>query len=119
MAMRSVRVLNTTKGTVLGERIEVAESSVSRMVGLLGKSSLAPATGLLIMPSQAVHSIGMRFPIDVLFMDRNWRVVHVQPSMVPYRLSGLHWRARCVLELPVGAIAQSRTSIGDELRIDD
>jgi uncharacterized protein len=117
--MQTVRVLNTTKGTVLGERVDVADSSLSRMVGLLGKSGLAPATGLLIMPSQAVHSMGMRFPIDVLFMDRNWRVIHVQPSMVPYRISGLHWRARCVLELPVGAIAETCTSVGDELRIED
>ena len=116
--MRTVRVLNTTKGTILGERIGVADSSLSRMAGLLGKSGLAPATGLLIVPSQAVHSIGMRFPIDVLFMDRNWRVIHVQPSMVPYRISGLHWRARCVLELPVGAIAETCTSVGDELRIE-
>src|SRR5215469_14401655 len=119
MAMRTVRILNTTRGTTLGERIDVAESSLSRMVGLLGKSGLAPATGLLIMPSQAVHSIGMRFPIDVLFLDRNWRVIHAQPSMVPYRISGLHWRARSVLELPVGTIAQSRTTAGDELGIED
>jgi uncharacterized membrane protein (UPF0127 family) len=117
--MQTVRVLNTTKGTVLGERIGVADTSLSRMVGLLGKSGLAPATGLLIMPSQAVHSIGMRFPIDVLFLDRNCRVIHVQPSMAPYRISGLHWRARCVLELPVGAIAETCTSVGDELQIED
>ena len=117
--MLTVRVLNTTKGTMLGKRIDVADSSVSRMVGLLGKSGLAPATGLLIMPSQAVHSIGMRFPIDVLFLDRNWKVVHAHPSMVPYRITGFHWKARCVLELPVGAIAESCTSVGDELQIED
>jgi uncharacterized membrane protein (UPF0127 family) len=117
--MQTVRILNKTRGTVLGERIGVADSSLSRMVGLLGKSGLAPATGLLIMPSQAVHSIGMRFPIDVLFMDRNWRVIHIQPSMRPYRISGLHWRARCVLELPVGAIAETCTLVGDVLQIED
>jgi len=119
MAMQTVRVVNTTRATVLGERIGVADSSLSRMVGLLGKSCLAPATGLLIMPSQAVHSIGMRFPIDVLFVDRNWRVIHVQPSLVPYRVSGLHWSARCVLELPVGVIAETCTSVGDELQIEE
>jgi uncharacterized membrane protein (UPF0127 family) len=117
--MRTVRVINTTKGTTLGEHIDVADTSLSRMAGLLGKTGLAPATGLLIVPSQAVHSFGMRFPIDVLFMDRHSRVIHVQPSMVPCRISGLHWRARCVLELPVGAIAQTCTAVGDELRIED
>ena len=107
--------MNTTKGTVLGEQIGVADTSLSRMTGLLGKSSLAPATGLLIVPSQAVHSLGMRFAIDVLFLDRHWSVIHVQPSMVPNRISGLHWRARSVLELPVGTIAQTCTSVGDVL----
>jgi len=119
MAMQTVRVLNTTKGTVLGQRIGVADTCLRRMVGLLGKSELAPATGLLIMPSQAVHSIGMRFPIDVLFLDRNWRVIHVQPSLTPYRMTGLHWKARCVLELPTGAIAQTDTVVGDELLIEE
>ena len=119
MTARTIRVVNRTKGTILGERIDVAESSLSRMVGLLGKSSLAPATGLLIMPSQAVHSVGMRFPIDVLFLDRHWKVVHAQPSLVPYRITGVHWKARCVLELPSGSIAESCTSVGDEVQIEN
>jgi len=119
MPLRTVRVINTTKGTVLGEQIGVADTSRSRMAGLLGKSRLAPATGLLIVPSQAVHSFGMRFPIDVLFVDRHSKVIHIQPAMGPRRISGLHWRARCVLELPVGVIDQTCTAVGDELRMED
>jgi len=117
--METVRVVNATKGTVLGEEIGVADTSLSRMVGLLGKNGLDPGTGLLIIPSQAVHTVAMRFPIDVVFVDRRCRVVHVQPSLVPYRVSGLHWRARCVIELPVGTIGQTDTSVGDELLIED
>jgi len=117
--MQTVRVLNTTKGTVLGGRVGVADTSLSRMVGLLGRSSIEPGTGLLIMPSQAVHTVGMRFPIDVVFVDGKLRVIHVQPSLVPYRVSGLHWRARYVLELPTGTIAETSTSVGDELQIED
>ena len=117
--METVRLRNATKGTLLGERIGVAETSLSRMIGLLGKSSLEPGTGLLINPSQAVHTFAMRFPIDVIFVDKHFRVIHVQPSLVPYRISGLHWRARCVVELPKGAIEESRTAIGDELLIED
>ena len=117
--MQTVRVLNTTKGTVLGGRVGVADTSVSRMVGLLGQSSMEAGTGLLILPSQAVHTVGMRFPIDVVFVDRRLRVIHVQPSLVPYRVSGLHWRARYVLELPTGTIAETSTSVGDELQIED
>jgi len=115
--MNTVQVLNKTKSTVIGERIAVADTSLSRMVGLLGKQGLEAGTGLLIMPSQAVHTIGMQFPIDVLFVSKDDCVLHVQPGLVPYRLSGLHWRAQYVVELPAGAIAQSRTSVGDELML--
>lgn len=117
--MQTVRISNTTKSTLLGERIGVADDSWSRMKGLLGRSGLDSGSGLLIMPSQAVHTIAMRFPIDVLFMDRDYRVIHVQPALAPFRITRVHWKARCVLELPAGVITQTSTSVGDELRIED
>src|SRR5580704_7155971 len=115
MANETVAILNTTKNTVLGDRIGVAETSLSRIVGLLGQDGLEPGTGLLIYPSQAIHTVAMRFPIDVLFVDRDWRVVHARPNMVPFRMTGIHWKARCVLELPSGVIAETSTMIGDQL----
>ena len=117
--MQTVRVWNTTRGTLLGERIGLADTSWSRMAGLLGKTRLDSGCGLLIVPSQAVHTIAMRFPIDVVFVDKTFHVVHLNPALVPYRITGVHWRARCVLELPVGTIADSSTSIGDDLLIED
>ncbi|HVP55660.1 MAG TPA: DUF192 domain-containing protein [Candidatus Eisenbacteria bacterium] len=117
--MQTVRVFNATRNTLLGERIGVADTSWSRMAGLLGKTRLDSGAGLLIIPSQAVHTIAMRFAIDVVFVDKHWHVIHVQPALAPYRVSGLHWRASCVLELPVGVIAQTSTSVGDELRIEE
>jgi len=104
---------------VLGQRIRVAETSLSRLVGLLGKRGLDSGTGLLIIPSQAIHTVAMRFAIDVVFVDRNWRVIHLRPAMVPFRMTGLHWKARCVLELPSGVIAQTSTVVGDQLSITD
>ena len=118
MATETVAVLNTTRNTTLGERIGVAETSLTRIKGLLGKSGLEPGTGLLIMPSQAIHTVAMKFPIDVLFVDKKWRVVHMYPTMSPNRLSGLHWRARCVIELPPGKIAESSTEVGDQLSVE-
>lgn len=115
--METVAVRNATKDTVLGERVSVAETSWSRLVGLLGKPGLEPGTGLLIMPSQAIHTVAMRFAIDVVFVDRNWRVIHLRPAMIPFRMTSLHWKARCVLELPAGVIAQTSTVIGDQLSI--
>jgi uncharacterized protein len=117
MNSETVAVLNTTRNTVLGERIGVAETSLSRMVGLLGKRGLEAGTGLLIMPSQAVHTVAMKFPIDVLFVDKLWRVIGMRPQMAPYRITGIHWKARCVIELPSGQIAKTSTQIGDQLSV--
>ena len=117
--METVAIVNTTRDTVLGERIGIAETSLSRMVGLLGKSGLELGAGLLIIPSQAVHTVAMRFAIDVVFVDRGWRVVHLRPCMAPYRVTGVRWKALFVLELPAGVIAQTATSVGDQLAIDE
>jgi len=118
MATETVKIFNTTRDSVLGDRISVAETSLSRMVGLLGKSGLEPGTGLLIIPSQAIHTIAMKFPIDVLFVDRKWRVVHAHPAMPPFRLSAIYFRARCVIELPVGVITETSTKVGDQLSVE-
>ena len=112
-----VCVRNTTRGTVLGERISVAGTSLSRLVGLLGKRGLEPSTGLLIIPSQAIHTVAMRFTIDVVFVDRKWQVIQLRPAMVPFRVTGLYWKAQSVIELPVGTIAQTSTEVGDQLSI--
>jgi uncharacterized membrane protein (UPF0127 family) len=116
--MNAVRVLNASKGTLLGQFITVADTMLGRMVGLLDRTKLDPGEGMLIIPSQAVHTIAMRFPIDVLFLDRKWRVVHLQPALAPNRTTGLHWKAYCVLELPAGVIARTSTSVGDQLSVE-
>ena len=117
MEEETVAVFNTTRNTVLGEQITVAGTSLRRLVGLLGKSGLEPGTGLLIIPSQAIHTVAMRFAIDVVFVDRDWRVIHLRHTMAPFRMTGLHWKARCVLELPAGVIAQTSTMVGDQLSV--
>ncbi len=117
MEEETVAVFNTTRNTVLGEQITIAGTSLRRLVGLLGKSGLEPGTGLLIIPSQAIHTVAMRFAIDVVFVDRDWRVIHLRHTMAPFRMTGLHWKARCVLELPAGVIAQTSTMVGDQLSV--
>src|ERR1039458_10827158 len=83
--MKRVAILNRTRETVLGERVSVASTSVRRMVGLLGKPRLDPGAGLLIVPSQAIHTVAMHFAIDVIFLDRDWRVVSLRRAMPPFR----------------------------------
>ena len=115
--MKRVAILNRTRETVLGERVSVASTSLRRMVGLLGKPHLDPGAGLLIVPSQAIHTVAMHFAIDVIFLDRGWRVVSLRRAMLPFRVTGLHWKARGVLELPSGVIGETSTAVGDQLEI--
>jgi uncharacterized membrane protein (UPF0127 family) len=110
-----LRVENQTKSTCLGDKIKIADSSLRRMVGLLGTPRLEPQSGLLIFPTQAVHTIGMKYPIDIVFVDRERRVVGIRKGLRPYRLTPVFWRAECVVELPEGVIDATRTEVGDQL----
>lgn len=114
----TVCVHNTTRNSCLGGQIAVADSSLRRMVGLLGSKSLDPGSGLFIVPSQAIHTVGMSFPIDVIFVDRKYSVVGVRESVRPFRATRVFWKAFGVLELPVGSIAASHTEVGDQLEVE-
>jgi uncharacterized membrane protein (UPF0127 family) len=113
-----VRVYNTTRNSCLGEQIGLADSSLRRLVGLLGKRSLAPGKGLFIVPSQAIHTVGMAFPIDVVFVDKGYSVLGVREAVRPFRVTRVFWKASGVLELPVGTIRESCTEVGDQLKLD-
>jgi uncharacterized membrane protein (UPF0127 family) len=116
---RKICVRNSTRGTVVGDHVTVADTLVSRVVGLLGKSSLPQGAGLLIYPSQGVHTLGMKFAIDVVFLDRKLRVLDVRRSLKPFRMTSLNFSAASVLELPANAIEVSLTEIDDQLAIED
>jgi uncharacterized membrane protein (UPF0127 family) len=85
------------------------------MVGLLGERELLPGDGLLIVPSQGVHTWGMRFPIDVAILDGKWQVIGMRRGMAGFRMTRLFWKAAAVLELPSGMLDSTSTSVGDEL----
>ncbi len=109
-------VHNRTRGSTVAVRVHVADTPGSRRVGLLKHQTLAPGEGLWIYPTQAIHTFGMRFPIDVAFLDRRLRVKRVYHGLVPYRLTSLVWGAKSVLELPSGSLAVTGTTVGDELQ---
>ncbi|HXG34995.1 MAG TPA: DUF192 domain-containing protein [Bryobacteraceae bacterium] len=117
-AMPKFRVRNRTRGTVLATAVEVAASSRQRRTGLLKYDSLEPGRGLWIVPSEGIHTFGMRFSIDVIFLDRRKKVVKLRPHMGPGRISVCLW-AHSVLELPAGAIAATGTRLGDELEFEE
>jgi uncharacterized membrane protein (UPF0127 family) len=91
------------------------------MKGLLGQKAEAftSGKGLWITPSQGVHTIGMKFPIDVVYLDKGHRVIHLSHSLPPFRIAAIRLRARSVIELPAGTLAQTQTSVGDVLEISE
>ncbi len=115
--LRQVEIANVTRGTVFGSEIRVADTNWSRMVGLLRNSSLPPGHGLLIVPSSGVHTIGMRFPIDIVALDRRLRVRGLWENVGPFRIAAVSFHTHKVLELPAGAIRESHTQVGDQLAL--
>ena len=110
-------VINLTKETWLATKVRKADNFLTRLIGLLKRTHLGPEEALWLMPSKGIHTIGMKFPIDVVFLNRDHQVLGLMSGLVPYRVSAVHLRGYSVLELPNGTIKKSRTEIGDKLEI--
>ena len=109
-----LRVLNVTHGTVLAIRLEAAHTGPTRRKGLLGREGLLPGEGLWIAPCESVHTFFMRFPIDLVYLDRKHQVRKVRSGVGPWRMSAC-WSAHSVLELAAGTVAATRTERGDSV----
>jgi uncharacterized membrane protein (UPF0127 family) len=106
--------VNLTRDARLTERGRVADSFGTRLVGLLRDKRLDAGDGLWILPCNSIHSIGMRFVFDAIFLDKDLRVVHLVREMKPWRISKMVFAAHSVLELPAGLIARTATEVGDQ-----
>src|ERR1700737_110734 len=116
---RSLYVYNKTREAFVATEATVADSYVLRLVGLLGKTRrwAQLGRGLWIVPSRGVHTIGMLFPIDLIFLSKEKEVVYVEEHVPPFRISKVSLKATSVLELPPHTIYRSGTQIGDRLEI--
>jgi len=110
-------VINLTKKTWLATKVRKADSFVTRLIGLLKRKRLGPEEALWLVPSKGIHTIGMRFNIDVIFLDKDKKVVDLMPSLRPYSATGFRIAAHSVLELPDGILKKSRTEVGDQLEV--
>jgi hypothetical protein len=106
---------NKTKTNTIGTQIAVAETSLTRLVGLAGRRRLDAGCGLLITPSSGIHTFGMLFAIDVIALSRNLQVVKLWHRLPPFRITSISLKVRSVLELPAGAISECRIEVGDQL----
>lgn len=110
-------IANTVRGSLVCDRARIADTFLTRLVGLLGKECLRQGEGLLIIPSSGVHTWGMAFPIDIVALDENYRITKTCPDTGPWRIGGLGLSTRSILELPAGQIRRSQTVVGDVLSI--
>jgi hypothetical protein len=116
---RPLYVYNRTRETFVATEATLADGYLPRLVGLLGKTRrwAQLGRGLWIVPSSGVHTIGMLFPIDLIYLSKEKEVVHVEEHVRPFRISKVSLKAASVLELPPHTIYRSGTQIGDKLEI--
>ncbi len=110
-----IRIQNTTKNTTLTHSCVVANTFFRRLKGLLGSAPLSDGEGLLLVNEKSIHTFFMTFPIDVIYIDEQKKVIRLDDNVVPNKIGKHLSNSRYILEVPVGTIAKSRTSIDDQL----
>ncbi len=106
---------NKTKTNTIGTQIAVAETSLTRLVGLAGRRRIDAGCGLLIRPSSGIHTFGMLFAIDVIALNKSLQVVKLWRRLPPFRITSISLKVHSVLELPAGEISRCRIEVGDQL----
>jgi uncharacterized protein len=112
-----VRILNKTRDTNLASQAELSDTVFSRLKGLLGRTVLPEGHALIITDCRSIHMLFMRFAIDVVFADREYRVVGLVENIMPFRISPYFWKAYYAIELPTGTIRMARIEKGDQLLV--
>ena len=111
-----MKIYHDATGQCLAERVTLANTFWTRLRGLIGRRRLAPTEALWLRPCNGVHTFWMLFAIDVIFLDRELRVVKLIENLRPFRATLPHGQARSVLELPAHTIARAALKVGDQLR---
>ena len=114
--MSKLRITNS-KGQVLADRADIADTSAKRRTGLLKHTKLDPGEGLWIAPCEAIHTFAMKFTIDVVFLNRKRKILKIRPNMVCRRIA-MSLLAHSVLELPAGTLEATGTCKGDQLEFE-
>lgn len=114
-----MKIINTSSNTLLAENASIAESLFSRIKGLLGRSSLGANEALIIKSCNSIHTFFMRFAIDVIFLDRDNRVVGLKENMPPFRVTPIYYRAIQVVELPAYTISRTKTQLNDRIQLEN
>ena len=109
-----MRLVNTRTGRALASALEMADTRAARRKGLLGRDRLEPGSALMLTPCNAVHTVGMRFPIDVVFVDGRGRVRKIVRELPPWRMAASPL-SRATIELPAGRADAEALLVGDRV----
>jgi len=114
-----MRLINQTRNVVLADDIFIARTIFARIKGLLGRKVLLPNQAIILDPCNSVHTFFMRFPIDLLFVDKDYKIIQAIPGFHPNRVSSIYWKSSKVIELPAGKLNLTNTQIKDQLQFLD
>ncbi len=112
-----MKIVNLANNISLSEDALPAYSFAKRLKGLLGRQSLRRGQAMLLRPANSIHTFFMRFPIDVLFVDKNNMVIKTINNIPPFRATRIYFKSAFVIELPAGTIQETMTKEGDYLQI--
>jgi uncharacterized protein len=105
-------IKNKMKLTLLSKNSRNADNFLSRFKGLMGKKSFSEEDGLIINPCNSIHMFFMKFSLDIVFVNKNNRVVHLIENLKPWKLSKIVWSAAFVIELPIDSIKKAKQKLG-------
>jgi uncharacterized protein len=111
----TMKVRDITRSTTVGTQITIADTSFTRLIGLVGRRRLDTGCGLLIKPSSGIHTFGMLFSIDVVALSKSLQVIKLWHRLPPLRVTSINWKIHSILELPAGQIRNCRLEVGDQL----
>ena len=117
MKRRAYCVYNQTRECFLSLNVTAADTIFSRLRGLIGRLKLRSDEGIWVVPSRGIHTLGLLFPLDLIYLDEHYRVIHLVEYFPSFRIAPLKTQAESVLELPTHTIYSSQTQPGDELVI--
>lgn len=113
-----MKIINKSKSVVIAEEVITADTFFTRAKGLLGRKELSIGHAMIIRPCDSIHTFFMQFPIDVLFVNRDFKVIRAISNLQPFRLTGIYFKSRFAVELPAGTLETTHTQAGDFLSIE-
>ena len=112
-----MKIINTTKNVILADNVVVAQTTVSRLKGLLFYKEFRNREALIIKPCNSIHTFFMRFPIDVIFVGSNDKILKIHQGIKPFKVTPVYFKSKFVIELPAGIVEATNTTESDILSI--